>query len=60
MDELRAPSRPLTGIPSAGDIDAVIDQVTNGGGGMPAFDGQLSPQEIKDVAAYVTQAIAGG
>ncbi len=49
----------LTGIPSAGDIDAVIDQVTNGGGGMPAFDGQLSPQEIEDVAAYVTQAIAG-
>lgn len=28
-------------------------QVKNGGGGMPAFDGQLSAAEIKAVAAYV-------
>jgi len=31
----------------------VSGQVEKGGGGMPAFSGQLSPQEIKAVAAYV-------
>ena len=35
-------------------------QVTNGGGGMPAFGGQLSPEEIKNVAAYVVEDIVGG
>jgi len=35
-------------------------QVTNGGGGMPAFKGTLSEQEIADVAAYVTERIARG
>ena len=34
-------------------------QVTNGGGGMPAFGGQLSPEEIKNVAAYVVEQIVG-
>jgi quinohemoprotein ethanol dehydrogenase len=34
-------------------------QVTNGGGGMPAFGGTLSPEEIKNVAAYVVQEIVG-
>jgi cytochrome c5 len=33
---------------------AVEKQVTNGGGGMPAFKGQLSPAEIKAVAKYVS------
>lgn len=28
-------------------------KVKNGGGGMPAFNGQLSEQEIRDVAAFV-------
>jgi mono/diheme cytochrome c family protein len=31
--------------------------VTNGGAGMPAFKGQLTPAQINDVAAYVTQKI---
>jgi mono/diheme cytochrome c family protein len=31
----------------------VSNQVEKGGGGMPAFSGQLSPEEIKAVAAYV-------
>jgi len=31
----------------------VSNQVDKGGGGMPAFAGQLSPAEIKAVAAYV-------
>ena len=35
------------------DLDGVVQQVTEGGGGMPAFGGQLSEQEIQDVAAFV-------
>jgi heme/copper-type cytochrome/quinol oxidase subunit 1 len=31
----------------------VIQRVTNGKGAMPSFKGQLSTQQIKDVAAYV-------
>lgn len=37
-----------------------IQQVTNGGGGMPAFGEQLSPEEIEDVASYVSGVIVGG
>ncbi len=33
----------------------VLNKVTNGGGGMPAFKGQLSPAQIKLIAAYVAQ-----
>ena len=36
--------------------DAVHAQVTNGGGGMPAFKDTLSEQQINDVAAYVSDA----
>jgi mono/diheme cytochrome c family protein len=36
-------------------FDAVVAQVTNGGGGMPAFGDRLSEAEIRDVAAFVTQ-----
>jgi cytochrome c551 len=35
------------------DVETVSEQVTNGGGGMPAFDGDLSPEEIDAVSAYV-------
>ena len=35
--------------------DAVMQQVTNGGGGMPAFSGTLSADDIKNVSAYVSQ-----
>ena len=35
-------------------------QVTNGGGGMPAFKGVLSEEEISNVAAYVAEDIVGG
>jgi mono/diheme cytochrome c family protein len=34
-------------------------QVTNGGGGMPAFKGTLSSEEISNVAAYVVEEIVG-
>ena len=33
--------------------DTVLAKVTSGGGGMPSFGGQLSEQQIRDVAAYV-------
>jgi mono/diheme cytochrome c family protein len=33
--------------------DTVLQKVTSGGGGMPAFDSQLSEQQIRDVAAFV-------
>jgi cytochrome c553 len=35
------------------DHDAVVEQVTNGGGAMPPFQGTLSEQQIQDVAAFV-------
>ncbi len=34
-------------------LDAIVDQITNGGGGMPAFGGQLSEDEIQAIAQYV-------
>jgi mono/diheme cytochrome c family protein len=36
----------------------VVRQVTNGGGGMPAFKSQLSSSQIQQVAAYVAK-VAG-
>jgi mono/diheme cytochrome c family protein len=41
------------------DAALVVDRVTNGAGAMPAFGGQLSEQEIQDVAAYVIQSTQG-
>ena len=34
--------------------DLVVDRVTNGQGGMPAFAGELTDEQIADVAAYVS------
>lgn len=42
----------------ADNLQAVITQVTNGGGGMPPFSGTLTDKEIRDVAAFVTQRVA--
>lgn len=39
---------------AAPSFDAVVAQVTNGGGAMPAFEDQLTEQEIRDVAAFVS------
>ena len=36
-----------------------LDRVTNGLGGMPAFKATLTPQQLADVAAYVSQASGG-
>jgi mono/diheme cytochrome c family protein len=38
----------------APSFDAVVTQVTNGGGAMPSFEDDLSAQEIQDVAAFVS------
>lgn len=37
----------------APEYEAIVRQVTNGGGGMPAFGEQLSEEQIQDVAAFV-------
>ena len=39
--------------------DTVVVMVTNGGGGMPSFGGQLSKQQIRDVAAFVATSAGG-
>jgi mono/diheme cytochrome c family protein len=36
-------------------FDQAVQQVTNGGGGMPPFKDKLSKQEIEDVARFVSQ-----
>ena len=36
----------------------VTDRVTNGSGPMPAFGGQMSPEEISAIAYYVTHSAA--
>jgi quinohemoprotein ethanol dehydrogenase len=50
----------LRTMPLAKTEAGVVKQVTNGGGGMPAFKGQLSEEEIGDVAAYVVGEITHG
>jgi mono/diheme cytochrome c family protein len=35
------------------DEAGAVQQITDGGGGMPPFSGQLSEQQIQDVAAFV-------
>ena len=41
------------------DYRTVTAQVTLGGGAMPSFKGQLSSQQIADVAAYVVTSTGG-
>ena len=41
------------------DSELVVTRVTKGMGVMPAFAGQLTDQQIADVAAYVVQATGG-
>jgi mono/diheme cytochrome c family protein len=41
------------------DFALVVDRVTNGKGAMPSFKGQLSDQEIADVAQYVVESTQG-
>ena len=39
------------------DKETVEEQVRNGGGGMPAFEGQLDDQEIEAVAEYESEIV---
>ncbi|MGH3040425.1 MAG: c-type cytochrome [Gaiellaceae bacterium] len=41
---------------SSVDFEAAVEQITNGGGGMQAYSGTLSEEEIANVAAYVVTA----
>jgi mono/diheme cytochrome c family protein len=41
------------------NTELVVTRVTKGMGAMPPFKGQLTDQQIADVAAYVTQATGG-
>jgi cytochrome c553 len=41
------------------DQELVVERVTNGMGAMPSFKGQLTEQQINDVAAYVVQSTSG-
>lgn len=36
-------------------FEQAVEQITNGGGGMPAFEGDLTQQEIDAVARFVTE-----
>jgi cytochrome c6 len=49
----------LTTQPKAKTLNGAVEQVTEGGGGMPAFAELLSTKEIEDVAAYVVESING-
>ena len=40
-------------------VEQVEEQVRNGGGGMPAFEGDLSDAEIEAVAQYVSESAGG-
>jgi cbb3-type cytochrome c oxidase subunit III len=40
-------------------LQAAIRQITNGGGGMPAFKGQLSEEQIRRLAQYVVRSTGG-
>jgi mono/diheme cytochrome c family protein len=39
--------------------DLVVERVTNGKGAMPPYKGRLTPQQIADVAQYVSQSAGG-
>lgn len=49
----------LTTMPLAQTEEGAVQQVTNGGGGMPPFGEQLSDEEIKNVAAFVVHEVVG-
>ncbi len=41
------------------DFQGAVDQIANGGDGMPPFKDKLSEKELSDVAAYVTEKRSG-
>src|SRR3954466_2989407 len=49
----------LTRIPDAKLRAKVIRQIQKGGGGMPSFENQLTPQQIADLTAFVLKVTGG-
>ena len=41
-------------------VEAIVTQVTNGNGAMPAFGGKISASDIEDVATYVLSQAESG
>jgi cbb3-type cytochrome c oxidase subunit III len=41
-------------------VERAIEQITNGGGGMPPFRDQLSEEQIRALAEYVVESTQGG
>jgi mono/diheme cytochrome c family protein len=39
--------------------ELAVERITKGQGGMPSFEGQLEPQEIADVAQFVSESAGG-
>ena len=48
----------LAGVQAYANPDVVVEQIRDGGGGMPAFGDQLSEQELADVSAFVVEDLA--
>jgi cytochrome c551 len=48
----------LAGEQAYTDPEVVVDQVRDGGGGMPAFSERLSAQELANVSAFVVEDLA--
>jgi cytochrome c551 len=48
----------LAGEQAYTDPGVVVDQVRDGGGGMPAFGDSLDEQELADVSAFVVEELA--
>ena len=48
----------LAGEQELTDPGAVVDQIREGGGGMPPFGDKLSEQELADVSAFVVEDLA--
>ncbi len=40
---------------AAPEFDAAVEQITNGGGGMPPYGGSLSEEDIRALAAFVIE-----
>ena len=42
------------------ELEEAVEQIANGGGGMPPFKDQLSEEQIRSLAEYVAEAAGGG
>jgi mono/diheme cytochrome c family protein len=49
---------PSLQVPATKNLAHDLDQIANGGNGMPPFKGTLTPKQITDVAAYVSEKLS--